>query len=301
MPDYQVPSDGANNVIGITESGISSMTLWIDGEEIVTGNIAALKAAFANGVNPNFRETGDVGVFRLINIGTLDHQVKITSPQDLSSVVVDGNGAVQYLNNAIYIYFKGTTVEDVPELGQIGSIDVSGEGWTIIEFGAMNAINPTYQIDSPSVGLITVSTHAMFVGQSPQNLNGAVTITGKPTLGNLAFNEQSGYHTFITADGANPTSPVLSGSNTYNSPISVLFDKDVYAVSVDGGHFNNAASTYLEFYDRMGNILGRAMNSGLGIETFGYSMGGEAIIAGFSFYINELEEGGFAIDNLRFK
>ena len=102
-------------------------------------------------------------------------------------------------------------------------------------------------------------------------------------------------------DGANPTSPVLSGSVQYNSPISVLFDKDVYAVSVDGGFFNNTASTYLEFYDRMGNILGRAMNAGSGIETFGYSMGGEAIIAGFSFYINELEEGGFAIDNLRFK
>lgn len=93
------------------ESGISSMTLWIDGEEIVTGNIAALKAVFANNANPNFRETGDVGVFRLINVGTLDHQVKITSPQDLSTVVVDGNGAVEYLNDAIYIYFKGTVVE----------------------------------------------------------------------------------------------------------------------------------------------------------------------------------------------
>src|SRR3546814_2340456 len=55
------------------------------------------------------------------------------------------------------------------------------------------------------------------------------SITGPLTLDPLSPD------VFITGDGSNPTSPVLSGTPTFNGPISVWFDTDQFGVGFDGG------------------------------------------------------------------
>lgn len=130
----------------------------------------------------------------------------------------------------------------------------------------------------------------------------AHSIVGVPTKDQpLELYSNSSYWTVIKGDDSNPDSPVLAGNKGFDSPISVLFSKDVHAVGLTGGYFNEIGSTYIEVYDRQGNVLGAALNTMKGIETFGFSTGSVAKIAGLSFYVNNLESAGFAMDNLRFK
>ena len=191
-----------------------------------------------------------------------------------------------------------------PPEGQINENDISGEGWSLLTFDELGTQNPTYTRDNPLVGLTHVTTHACFEGQSVIHLpSGAYSLSGSvPTVGQaLVFDLTSGFYTQIKDDGANPNTPVLAGSVGYDSPISVLFDVDVHAIALTGGFFNQVGSTYIEAYDRLGHVLGSAVNTQEGIETFGFSVGSQAKIAGFSFYVNNTESLGFAIDNLRFK
>ncbi len=304
--DHVVDSSGSTNTVSVPESNII-MDLYLDGVFIIKGKIVDFKQHFAtgNGNFPQFREVGDTNVFKLVNVSTTDYRIILRSEEDMSHLVVGSNSAVEYVaaTNTIYIYLKGSTVTDVPDIGQIGGGDVNDVSWNRLTFSTPAGVrNPTYDVSVSQLGTVRVSTGAVFVGQSVAPLNEAMTIVGKPsTTQPLTLNLAHEYGANITNDEANPTSPVLSGTTRFQSPISVLFSKDVHAVSVDGGHFNAAQSTHLEFFDRQGRTIANAKNVGEGIETFGYSFGGEAIIAGFSFYINENEQGGFAIDNLRFK
>jgi len=168
---------------------------------------------------------------------------------------------------------------------------------------ALGTQNPVYNnIATQDLGLVNVTFGPRFVGQSytggfPESLTGSPTgpLTLSATAGDV------GHETFITNDGANPTSPVLSGTPTFNGPISVLFSVDVAAVGLDGGFFNANNSTTIEAFDRQGNSLGSVTNNGLGIEFFGLlDANGQNTIAGISFYITGPEPAGFAIDNLTF-
>ena len=192
-----------------------------------------------------------------------------------------------------------------PVRGQISESDVQDDGWSLITFSeAVGTINPSYTVDNPLLGRVHVTTHACFKGQVVSQLNaGAYSLYGTaPTLNQpLSFDTASGYYTQIKEDGANPTSPVLAGNVEFDSPISVLFDTDVHAIALTGGFFNNIGSSYIEVYDRLGHVLGQALNTMTEMEVFGFSMGDEAKIAGFSFYVNNLEAAGFAIDNLKIK
>jgi hypothetical protein len=126
-----------------------------------------------------------------------------------------------------------------------------------------------------------------------------VTLTGSPSNPLTLFTGSN--PTQIVNDGANPTSPVLSGTPTFNGPISVFFSVDVAAVGLDGGFFDAANSTTIEAFDRQGNSLGSVTNNGTGIEFFGLlDANGQNTIAGISFYITGNEPAGFAIDNLTF-
>lgn len=225
------------------------------------------------------------------------------TPLDIYSKIFQGENA-----NARLISCKRSLSPSVipppPDEGQIGEGEMTDDGWSLITFDNMNAVNPSYTVSVPLVGDVDVTTHACFIGQNISQISGisSYTIQGNPVIGTpLQFNTDHGFYVQIKEDGANPTSPVLAGSIGYDSPVSVLFSKDVHAVGLTGGYFNEIGSTYIEVYDRLGNVLGSALNTSEGIETFGFSVGSVAKIAGFSFYVNSLESAGFALDNLRFK
>jgi hypothetical protein len=143
---------------------------------------------------------------------------------------------------------------------------------------------------------VGVTFAGSFVGQTITG--GSVkTLTGLPT-GPLTLGAGD---TFITTDGANPTSPVLSGTPTFNGPISVLFSVPVAAVGLAGGFFDNINSTSITAFDANGAVLGTITNSQTGIEFYGLAdSSGAAVIKGISFYITGAEAAGFAIDNLTF-
>lgn len=173
----------------------------------------------------------------------------------------------------------------------------------------LGTTNPTYLPGEygGAVTAPTVSFGGFFVGQS-LSANPSVdcpggaatacvvgTATGPLTL---AANSPN---TFITTDGANPTSPVLSGTPTFNGPISAIFSTDQVAVGFDGGFFNAVGSTGIVAYARDGSVLGTISNLGLGIEFLGLGVSdGTARIAGVGLRLTGAEPAGFAIDNLRF-
>lgn len=171
-----------------------------------------------------------------------------------------------------------------------------------------NSVNPFYtpadygaNPDAPSV-----SFGGYFLGQSLGNsascpAGAALTgcVIGTP-LGPLSLDPNSP-NTYIAPDSANPTSPVLSGTPLFNGAISILFDKDIAGVGLDGGYFDAIGGTAIKAFDRNGNIIGEVVNEGLGIEFLGLvTENGENQIAGLQFSLVGSEPFGFAIDNLRF-
>ena len=179
---------------------------------------------------------------------------------------------------------------------------------TFSEFavGTQNPIYPSAQYGG-GVNSPTVSFGGLFQGQSlsanpgADCPGGAVTgcVAGLPnSLLSLASNSLGAS---IVSDSANPTSPVLSGSPTFNGPISILFDRDIAGVGLDGGFFDAIGGTAISAYDRSGQLLGSALNQTTGIEFLGLVTGnGQNQIAGLQFSLAGAEPAGFAIDNLRF-
>lgn len=179
----------------------------------------------------------------------------------------------------------------------------------LITFENFNAINPVY---TPAdygggAGSPTVYTGGYFTGQSISADPGTdcpgaaptACIVGNPT-GPLSLDPASP-HVFVTGDGSNPTSPVLSGSPQFDGPIAVLFSEDQYGVGFDGGYFNGIASTGITAFARDGTLLGTVVNTGLGIEFLGLvTDNGTPSIAGVFLDLVGSEPAGFAIDNLRF-
>jgi hypothetical protein len=156
--------------------------------------------------------------------------------------------------------------------------------------------NPVYTLATASLGSVTVSFGQNFVGQT---VTGGFpsTITGLPT-GPLTLVATG---TTIVGDGANPTSPVLSGTPTFNGPVSMLFSTDVAFVGLDGGFFNAIGGTSIQAFDVSGTSLGLVTNTALGIEFLGLTTAsGLNVIRGLSFYITGSEPFGFAIDNVTF-
>jgi hypothetical protein len=174
---------------------------------------------------------------------------------------------------------------------------------TFSEF-ANGTVNPTYLPANygGGAGAPTVTFDGYFAGQSLGNSCGGAAsgcVVGNPT--NPLALDAAAPNTFITGDGANPTSPVLSGSPTFNGPIAILFSTDLAGVGLDGGFFDAIGGTAITAFDRHGNILGSVTNIGLGIEFLGLvTDDGSNSIAGLLFSLVGAEPAGFAIDNLRF-
>ena len=91
---------------------------------------------------------------------------------------------------------------------------------SVITFGehVYGTVNPVYDF-----GTYTVTFDGYFVGGE-----------GTPTVGIPLTLDPNSPQTHITSDGANPTSPVLSGTPLFNGPIAVLFSEDVAAVGLGG-------------------------------------------------------------------
>lgn len=107
--------------------------------------------------------------------------------------------------------------------------------------------------------------------------------------------------TFTVNDASNPTSPVLSGSPTFNGPVAILFDEDIAGVGLEGGFFDSVNSTSITAFSRSGQVLGSVLNEETGIEFLGLvTASGNNEIAGLLFSLAGAESAGFAIDNLRF-
>lgn len=160
--------------------------------------------------------------------------------------------------------------------------------------------NPTYTFSAlAGLGDVTVSFGGFFVGQAGSG-GFPVTLSDTTPTGPLALDPAAPV-TFITTDNSNPSSPVLSGTPTFNGPVSVLFSVPVAAVGLAGGFFDSIGSTTIEAYDVNGHSLGSIVNSKTGIEFYGLAdVGGANVISGISFYITGAEAMGFAIDNLTF-
>jgi hypothetical protein len=172
---------------------------------------------------------------------------------------------------------------------------------------ALGTANPTY---APAdygggAGAPTVTFDGYFTGQSLSATPGVdcpgaaatACVVGSPT-GPLSL-DAAAPNTFIVGDGANPTSPVLSGSPTFNGPIAVLFDVDQFGVGFDAGFFDAVGSTGITAFARDGTLLGTVSNTGLGIEFLGL-VSTDVGIAGVFLDLVGTEPAGFAIDNLRF-
>lgn len=174
---------------------------------------------------------------------------------------------------------------------------------TAIDFstpGINGSTNPIYNFTGlPGIGDITVSFGGHFAGQT---ISGGFpnTITGTPT-GPLSLVTDDGYDVFITDDGApGATSPILSGSPTFNGPISILFSTPVAAVGLKGGFFDAIGGTTIEAFNGSGVSLGSITNSTLGFEFYGLFDNTGNNISGLSFYITGDEPAGFEIDDLTF-
>jgi hypothetical protein len=175
---------------------------------------------------------------------------------------------------------------------------------TFSEF-ALGTVNPTYTPASygGAAGTPTVTFDGFFSGQA---LGGSACggtasgcVVGAPS-GPLALDAASP-NTVITRDRDNPTSPVLSGSPTFNGPVSILFSVDLAGIGLDGGFFDAIGGTAITAFARDGSVIGQVTNTGTGVEFLGLvTADGLDRIAGLQFSLVGPEPAGFAIDNLRF-
>ncbi|WP_413110427.1 hypothetical protein [Thaumasiovibrio sp. DFM-14] len=108
---------------------------------------------------------------------------------------------------------------------------------------------------------------------------------------------------FITPDGANPTSPVLSGSPLYEGAIEGYFvvpDTDektsVAEFSIDGGYFDEYGTVRISVFDKEGNRIGQKIANQIGIQNFSF----EGVIHRFRIETIAHEPSGYAIDNVSF-
>lgn len=178
---------------------------------------------------------------------------------------------------------------------------------TFSEF-PLNTVNPTYTPGDygGGAGSPTVNFNGFFNGQSlgdagscPPGAALSGCVIGSPSAP-LGLDPASP-DTFITNDGANPTTPVLSGTPTFNGPIAILFDIPVAGVGLSGGFFDAIGGTAIIAFDNDGNVIGSVLNESLGIEFLGLVTDDESeTISGLLFSLVGSEPAGFAIDNVRF-
>jgi hypothetical protein len=111
--------------------------------------------------------------------------------------------------------------------------------------------------------------------------------------------------TFISPDGANPTSPVLSGSPRFQGPVRGAFvapggsaPATVESLSLDAGYIDEPGSVALSVFNISGGLIKRVLANQSGIDRLTIAAPG---IASFEVKAIGAEPAGFAIDNLTFR
>lgn len=111
-----------------------------------------------------------------------------------------------------------------------------------------------------------------------------------------------GVGSFITGDGANPTSPVLSGTPLFQGEIDIRVvdpatgsPSDASGAELDVGYIDNRNSVEISYYDRGGARLGVVRANAIGINRIRLPLAG---IHRIHVDNTEDEPAGFAIDNL---
>ena len=124
------------------------------------------------------------------------------------------------------------------------------------------------------------------------------TITDDYAAQGVVFTSQ----VFTTTDGANPTSPVLSGTPKFYGDIVGHFTvpgtttaTTVDGFSLDVGFINDRNSVEIDYFDAAGTLVGSTRAQSYGINEIAISYRG---VASFKVSAVEYEEAGFAIDNL---
>lgn len=124
-------------------------------------------------------------------------------------------------------------------------------------------------------------------------------VVGKPNMP-LEL-DPSSPRTLIAEDSASSTSPVLSGSPTFNGPVSMTFEPSVAGVGLIGGHFNALRGTAIQAFDRQGRHIGGVVNTAIGMEYMALvTEDGSESIAGLQFSLVGPEPYGFAVDSISF-
>jgi hypothetical protein len=115
----------------------------------------------------------------------------------------------------------------------------------------------------------------------------------------------TGDNPYITTDGSNPTSPVLSGTPRFQGSITGTFfvpgttapqRTGVLAFSVDVGYIDNPNSVEVVYFDIKGKRLGSLLASAFGIDTLNVTS--SIPIGSFTVHSVTNEPYGWAIDNV---
>ncbi|WP_346534398.1 IPT/TIG domain-containing protein [Micromonospora sp. DPT] len=115
--------------------------------------------------------------------------------------------------------------------------------------------------------------------------------------------EFGGDSPFVTMDGANPNSPVLSGTPTFFGSVSARFvtptgqQRTVDTFRVDVGYIDDPGSVQVVSADVNGNVIDTTRVNETGIVAVTVTKSG---IAGFTVASAGDESAGFAVDNVRF-
>ena len=109
---------------------------------------------------------------------------------------------------------------------------------------------------------------------------------------------------YISTDGANPTSPVLSGGAGFGSPLVGTFvnpdgsSRSVSTFTIDVGYIDQPGSTEIVVYSSTGALLSTQRATLLGIDQISVTA---RDIHSFLIRSTGVETNGWAIDNLRFQ
>jgi hypothetical protein len=160
----------------------------------------------------------------------------------------------------------------------------------------------------------STSPHPVFTVPLPQEGRGKTTITfSEFPVGTPISNQYqdlgvlfSGDDPFITTDGSNPDSPVLSGTPLFFGKIVVKFirpatgkPRPLSTFAFEAGYFDSLNSVVIRLFDKNGKEVASLSNTKLGIQRFKFK-NLKPKIASFQIKPEKDEPAGFAIDNVQF-
>ena len=192
-----------------------------------------------------------------------------------------------------------------------------------VSIASVPADSPAAAVDSSSFQTSPESAAAPPVAKAPVPVQSAAVAPGATTItfedlfngatvtdqykdrGILFSGDGDSDRPFITSDGSNPTSPVLSGNPRFSGPIRGKFvlpgtttPTTVNTFSLDVGYIDSPGSVVVTAHSLSGATLKQVFATTTGINKITVSAGD---IASFRVGATSSEPAGFAIDNVSFQ